>query len=98
MSEANDAPGSLELAPALDLTAAAPLRAELQSRRGQDLEVDGAAVERLGGLCLQVLLAADAAWAEDGHAFRVINPSAALEEAFALMGAVVPGRSVEIPQ
>jgi chemotaxis protein CheX len=96
MSEAHDT--TLALAASLDLTAAGPLKAQLLERRGQDLALDGAGVERLGGLCLQVLLAADATWAEDGRSLRIVNPSPALADAFALMGAVVPGASEEIPQ
>ena len=51
---------SLALAPILDLKAAGPLRGALLERRGHPLELDAADVQRLGGLCLQVLLAAAA--------------------------------------
>ena len=44
--------------PCLDLSAAGPLAASLLRRRGSPLALDGSAVERLGGQCLQVLLAA----------------------------------------
>jgi chemotaxis protein CheX len=49
----------------LDLSAASPLRENFIGRRGSALRVDASRVERLGGLCLQVLIAARAAWAED---------------------------------
>ncbi len=71
----------------LDFAAAAPLRAELAAARGAPLELDASAVERLGGLCVQVLLAAEAAWRGDGQAFQIINPSPAFAEAARLMGA-----------
>ncbi len=63
------------LAPVLDLPAAGPLAAALLERRGAPLVIDASAVERLGGQCLQVLLAAHATWHCDGKAFR-INPAA----------------------
>jgi chemotaxis protein CheX len=71
----------------LDLAAAAPLRQALLEARGQPLELDASRVERLGGLCLQVLLSAQAVWAADGYAFRIVNPSPAFAEAARLMAA-----------
>ncbi len=80
-------PHTAHLCPALDLTAAAPLAAELLQHRGAPLAVDGSAVERLGGQCLQVLLAARATWQADGHEFQVVAPSPALVETLGLLGA-----------
>ena len=37
--------------------------------------MDAAKVQRLGGLCLQVLLSAQRTWAVDGQPFRVVNAS-----------------------
>ncbi len=78
---------TLRLAPVLDLTAAAPLKSELLALRGAPLDLDASAVDRVGGLCLQVLLAADAAWAADGHTLKMTGPSQALREAFLNLGA-----------
>ncbi len=75
------------LAETLDMLAATPLAADLLTRRGQDLAIDASAVQRLGAQCLQVLLAARATWAEDGHAFCVIGASTAFAEASVLLGA-----------
>ena len=50
----------------LDLQQAGPLRDQLLALRGQSVIVDGSAVERLGGLCLQVLISAQQTWARDG--------------------------------
>jgi chemotaxis protein CheX len=80
-------PEPLPLPAVMDLKAAAPLRAALLDRRGGALELDGSEVERIGGLCLQVLLAAETTWRADGHAFAVIRPSPALEEGLRLLGA-----------
>ncbi len=78
---------SLLLADALDMRAAAFLLEEVRTRRGAPLTLDGSRVERLGGQCLQVLLAAQAAWAADGLGFEIRAPSTALKDAWALMGA-----------
>lgn len=77
----------LELPAVMDLTAAAPLAAELLALRGQAVSLDASAVERLGGLCLQVLLSARATWAADGVALTFERASAALRETLALAGA-----------
>lgn len=71
----------------MDLKAAAPLLAELTALRGQDLELDAGQVQRLGGQCLQVLLAAAAAWKQDGAAFVIRQSSEAFSEGLQLMGA-----------
>ena len=89
----------LVLAEALDMRAAGPLLEEVRSRRGAPLALDGAHVERLGGQCLQVILAAQTAWAADGHGFEICNPSTALKEAWALMGAEpLPASPLEFAQ
>ena len=77
----------LMLAEALDMRAAGPLLEAIRGRRGASLVLDGARVERLGGQCLQVILAARAAWEADGHGFEICNPSTALKDGWALMGA-----------
>jgi chemotaxis protein CheX len=59
----------------LDLKAAGKLRDELCAAKGGPLEVDASKVQRLGGLCLQVLLSAQRTWAVDGESFRVVEPS-----------------------
>ena len=71
----------------LDLGAAAPLRESLGAARGQALHLDASNVERFGGLCLQVLLAARTQWRADGVDFSIVNPSAAFAEGVRLMAA-----------
>lgn len=78
---------TLVLDPVLDLKASGPLKAALLERRGKPLDVDASGVERLGGLCLQVLMAANRAWADDACAFAVTPRSAAFDEALSLFGA-----------
>ena len=80
-------PDDLILAEALDTRAAGPLLDALRRRRGATLRLDGSRVEKLGGQCLQVLLAARTAWAADGARFEIFDPSTALKDGWALMGA-----------
>lgn len=75
------------LPPVMDLRAAAPLKEALQSRRGAPLDLDAAQVERVGGLCLQILLAAAAQWRTDGHVLRIVNASDAFAADMRRMGA-----------
>ncbi|HYD88804.1 MAG TPA: STAS domain-containing protein [Vitreimonas sp.] len=76
----------LRLTSVLDFRAAQPLKASLLEHRGKPLELDASDVERFGGLCLQVLAAARASWAAEGHAFAIANPSEAFSSALTLMG------------
>ncbi len=77
----------IALAETLDLLAAAPLAAALLAKRGQDVVLDGSAVRRLGGQCLQVLLAARTSWLADGRSFRITVASAELANGLAQFGA-----------
>ena len=71
----------------LDLNAAEPLRQALVEHRGRPLVLDGSQVSRLGGLCLQVLVAAQKTWAKDGQAFRIERCSLELQQQLDLFGA-----------
>jgi len=77
----------LHLAPVLDGSAAAPLQTLLLAHRGQDVELDAGAVVRMGGQCLQVLLAATRTWQADGHRMRLGNVSDRCRDALSLSGA-----------
>lgn len=78
----------LELPAVLDLVAAHGVLEAITARRGQVLTVDAGAVQRLGAQCLQILLAARAAWAADGVELRLENPSPEFSAALELMGVV----------
>ena len=78
---------TLHLAENLDLNAAAPLRGALLQARGAALDMDASGVQRLGGLCLQVLLSAEATWATDGYPFVISATSPAFAEGARRMGA-----------
>lgn len=81
---------TLALASSLDMTAAAPLAREILAVRGQPLTLDASQVRRLGGQCLQVLMAAEAAWAASGQAFEIAQPSTEFEDSRALLGWFAP--------
>jgi chemotaxis protein CheX len=78
---------TLCLDPVLDLKAAHPLKAALNEHRGASVQLDASHVERLGGLCLQVLVAARRAWSEEGHDLTIEPRSAAFSAAAALFAA-----------
>lgn len=75
------------LSPVLDIRAAEPLRAELLALRGQAVSLDASRVERLGGLCLQVLLSARRTWASDGQSLTLASSGADFSEQWAAFGA-----------
>lgn len=80
-------PTRLELPERLDAVSLAELRTAALAARGADLDLDGSAVRRAGGLGLQFLLAARSAWDADGHALRLVEPSEPLREALTTLGA-----------
>ena len=80
-------PAEITLTDVLDLTEARPLADALLGVRGQAVALDASGVERLGALCLQVLIAARRTWAADGSPFAIIRPSAAFSEQCARLGA-----------
>ena len=71
----------------LDLRAADPLKVQLLAVRGQEASLDASAVERLGGLCLQVLLSAIQTWRADGQALTFINVTEAFASQWSAFGA-----------
>ena len=77
----------MRLTPNLDLTAATPLWANLMEAAGAPVTLIANDVTRLSAPCLQVLLAASAAWSRNGLAFRISAPSAVFLEALEVMGA-----------
>lgn len=87
---------ALALPETLDLKAAGPLKSAFMARRGEPVEVDAGQVRRLGGLCLQILLAAHKAWADDGKSFSITGPSEAFVETTRLFGADVALLSADI--
>jgi chemotaxis protein CheX len=98
-SEAGVQPAAvkLQLEPVLDLGAAERLHARLVEMRGQPLDIDASQVERLGGLCLQVLISARDTWRTDGHSAVVGQASTAFDEAWDLFAAPSFSDSADLP-
>jgi chemotaxis protein CheX len=86
-TEASSGAAIVGLPAILDLKAAAKLRDEFCAAKGGPLDVDASKVQRLGGLCLQVLLSAQRTWAVDGKPFRVVDPSPDFLEGVKAFGA-----------
>lgn len=76
----------LELPASLDLNSAGPLVELLHKCHGDDVTLDGSKVQRLGGSCLQVLLAAQRTWSSEGAALTLENASERMVEDLRLLG------------
>ena len=83
---------SLSLPAVLDLAQAEVLKAALLPMRGQSVVIDASRVERLGGLCLQVLISAQQTWASDGHALKIDDVSREFADQWNAFGAAPADR------
>jgi len=79
--------GSYALPNVVDFASVVALRAALLELRGADLEVDAGAVQRIGGLGLQVLLSASRMWRADELNFSIVRASEPFTEILRLTGA-----------
>ena len=77
---------SLGLAPVLDLNEASALHGKLMGLRGSALVIDASAVERVGALCIQVLMAGAKSWEEDKQSFTFAKVSDAFTKTTQLIG------------
>lgn len=87
MSQDQSANPVINLPAVLDLRAVEPLKAALLEQRGQDLTLDASAVERVGGLGLQLLMSAVKTWQADGKILTFLNVSEAMSEQWLGFGA-----------
>ncbi len=76
----------LKLPRRLDLTAARRLKADLLALSGRPLRLDAAEVTHLGGLCLQLLLAAANHWHLSGQPLAIEPRSTAFDAALTAFG------------
>lgn len=86
MAASKAARKKLALAPVLDLNEASALHAKLLELRGNGVEIDASAVERVGALCVQVLMAAAKTWDEDKQPFTLTTMSDAFTKTTQLIG------------
>ena len=83
---------SISLPAVLDLAQADALKAALLPMRGQSVVLDASRVERLGGLCLQVLISAQQTWATDGHSLKIDDVSREFADQWNAFGAASADR------
>ena len=76
----------LSLDAVLDLNAASGLHSKLMAARGGDLMIDASAVERVGALCIQVLMSAAKTWEQEKHSLTFSKMSDALAKTMQLSG------------
>jgi chemotaxis protein CheX len=86
MASKKAAQKSLSLAPILDLNEASALHGKLMGLRGSGLVIDASAVERVGALCVQVLMAGAKSWEEDNQSFTFAKVSDAFTKTTRLIG------------
>ncbi len=82
----NPNPARMTLPEALDTATVGQLLSDLIAVRGQPLVLDASATRRVGGQCLQVLLAARATWAADKIPLLIADPSSDFLDSLALLG------------
>ncbi|MDN3711700.1 STAS domain-containing protein [Paracoccus cavernae] len=76
----------------MDLTESLPLTVAIKDVVGQPLRLDASAVDHLGALCLQVLIAAARQWQADQIAFEIAPMSEAFIKALHNFG--LPGSAL----
>lgn len=67
------------------------VRTDLLALRGGDLDLDGAGVQRVNGLGLQLLMSAVKTWDHDGRALRIVEATPELGAALALAATPTTG-------
>ncbi|MDO6962537.1 STAS domain-containing protein [Rhizobium alvei] len=86
MSAKTGAAKKLSLEKVLDLNEATALQTKLMALKGSDVTIDASAVERVGALCVQVLMSAAKTWEEEKKNFTIENVSDAMSKTMQLIG------------
>ncbi|MGG6896320.1 MULTISPECIES: STAS domain-containing protein [Rhizobium] len=77
---------TISLAAVLDLNEASTLRGKLMGMRGSNVVIDASGVERIGALCMQVIMAAAKTWDEDKLSFTFSKVSDAFQKTMQMIG------------
>lgn len=77
----------LTLPAVIDIASVGPLRNEILELSAEDLELDASAVERIGGLGIQLLLSAEKMWAANGRQLSIASASTAFQDVHRLTDA-----------
>ncbi|MFC3072523.1 STAS domain-containing protein [Shinella pollutisoli] len=86
MASRKAAEKNLSLAAVLDLNEASALHRQLMGMKGSNVVIDASAVERVGALCVQVLMAGAKTWEEDKLSFTFARVSDAFMKTMQLIG------------
>ncbi|MBB4183962.1 MULTISPECIES: STAS domain-containing protein [Sinorhizobium] len=86
MASKKTAQKTLRLAPVLDLNEATALHEKLLALKGSAVAIDASAVERIGALCVQVLIAGARNWEEQQLSFTFAKVSDAFVKTTQLIG------------
>lgn len=86
MASKKTARKTLKLAPVLDLNEATALHERLLALKGGPVAIDASAVERIGTLCAQVLMAGAKSWEGDQSSFTFSKVSDAFVKTTQLIG------------
>lgn len=78
---------SVPLPEILDLGGATRVAAQLRELRGQDVQIEAGNLQRLSGIGLEMLLAAQVQWRADGKALSIVNWSEDATGTLVLLGA-----------
>ena len=76
----------LKLPQSLDVAALRAVQKDLLDRRGKATTIDASDVERIGGLGVELLIAARRQWLEDAVVLQIIGVPDAMKEAFIDLG------------
>ena len=79
-------PCKIDLPERLDSTSAQELYAQIDAHKDKHIELNGEHVSKVGGLCLQVLIAAKDEWARNSLNFQIQSPSDALASFLSKIG------------
>ena len=77
---------TISLAVVLDLNEASTLRGKFVGLRGSNIVIDASGVERIGALCVQVIMAAAKTWDEDKLSLTFSKVSDAFQKTMQLIG------------
>lgn len=78
---------NIPLPKTLDFGAVSDVATQLLALRGDAVQLDAGAVEKLTALGVEMLMSAAAQWRADGHAFAIVNWSEAALDTLMTLGA-----------
>ena len=77
---------TVDLPERLDSNSAQDIYVQIDAHKDKNIELNGAQVSKIGGLCLQVLITAKDEWARNSLNLQIQSPSDALSEFLSKIG------------